>query len=110
MAEAARFDQLRELFERHLVETETLIERIDECFEALGKTARAKACKGMMGLVDEGQELIAEGEKKEDAAADLASMPLLGRPCRQSACRSAFSFLRPALSRQPSRPCALRAP
>jgi Mn-containing catalase len=26
----------------------------------------------MMGLVEEGQEIMAEGEKKEDAAADLA--------------------------------------
>jgi Mn-containing catalase len=72
MAEAARFDQLRELFELHLVETENQIERINECFELLGQTARAKPCKGMMGLVEEGQEVMAEGEEKEDAAADLA--------------------------------------
>jgi Mn-containing catalase len=72
MAEAARFDQLRELFELHLGETETQIERINECFELLGKSARAKPCKGMMGLVEEGQEVMTEGEEKEDAAADLA--------------------------------------
>jgi Mn-containing catalase len=72
MAEAARFDQLRELFERHLAETETQIERLNECFDLLGKTARAKPCRGMMGLVEEGQAVMEEGEKKEDAAADLA--------------------------------------
>jgi manganese catalase len=72
MAQAARFDQLRELFEQHLVETENQVERINECFELLGKTARAKPCKGMMGLVEEGQEVMTEGEEKEDAAADLA--------------------------------------
>jgi Mn-containing catalase len=72
MAEAARFDQLRELFEQHLSETEAQVERINECFELLGKSARAKPCKGMAGLVEEGQEVIAEGEDKEDAAADLA--------------------------------------
>jgi Mn-containing catalase len=72
MAEAARFDQLRELIEQHLGETESQIERINECFELLGKSARAKPCKGMMGLVEEGQEIIAESEGKEDAAADLA--------------------------------------
>ena len=72
MAEAARFDQLRELFEQHLVETEAQIERINECFDLLGKTPRAKPCKGMMGLVEEGQEIMAQGEDKEDAAADLA--------------------------------------
>jgi Mn-containing catalase len=72
MAAAARFDQLRELFELHLAETEQQIERLNECFALLGETARAKPCKGMMGLVDEGQEVMAKGKRKQDAAADLA--------------------------------------
>src|ERR1700712_516534 len=72
MAQAARFDRLRECFEEHLVETEAQIERINECFSLLGETARAKPCKGMMGLVEEGQEIMEKGEKKEDAVADLA--------------------------------------
>src|ERR1700689_3649573 len=72
MAEAARFDQLRELFEVHLAETEEQVERLNECFELLGKTPRAKACKGMQGIIEEGQEVMQEGEKKDDAAADLA--------------------------------------
>jgi Mn-containing catalase len=72
MAKAARFDRLRELFEQHLVETEQQIERLNECFALLGEPARAKACKGMMGLVEEGQEVMEEGEEKEDAPADLA--------------------------------------
>jgi Mn-containing catalase len=72
MARAARFDQLRELFELHLAETEGQVERLDECLELLGQTARAKPCRGMMGLIEEGQEVMNEAEKKEDAAADLA--------------------------------------
>ncbi|KJC52335.1 DUF892 family protein [Bradyrhizobium sp. LTSP857] len=72
MIEAARYDQLRELFTVHLAETEAQIERLDECFELLGKKPRAKACKGMQGLVEEGDEVIKEGAKKDDAAADLA--------------------------------------
>jgi Mn-containing catalase len=72
MANAARFDQLRELFELHLQETEQQIERINECFELLGVSVRAKPCKGMMGLVEEGQEVMDESESKEDAPADLA--------------------------------------
>jgi Mn-containing catalase len=72
MAEAARFDQLRELFEVHLTETEQQVARLEECFSLLGETARAKPCKGMMGLVEEGQEVMSKGAKKEDAASDLA--------------------------------------
>ena len=72
MAKAARFDRLRECFEQHLLETEAQIERLNECFSLLDETARAKPCKGMMGLVEEGQEVMTMGEKKEDAFADLA--------------------------------------
>ena len=72
MAKAARYDRLRELMEFHLTETEEQVERINECFSLLGVTARAKPCKAMMGLVEEGEEVIDEGKKKEDALADLA--------------------------------------
>jgi Mn-containing catalase len=72
MAKAARFDQLKELFEQHLLETEQQIERLNECFSLLGESARAKACKGMMGLVEEGQEVMSQAKQKEDAPADLA--------------------------------------
>jgi Mn-containing catalase len=72
MAEAARFGKLRELFEQHLMETEAQVERLNECFSLLGENARAKPCKGMMGLVAEGQEVMEDGEEKEDASADLA--------------------------------------
>jgi len=72
MAKAARFDRLRALFEAHLAETEQQVVRIDECLSLLGVNARAKACKGMMGLVEEGQEVMDETDEKDDATADLA--------------------------------------
>ena len=72
MRDAARFDRLRELFEIHLSETEGQVERLNECFSLLGETARAKPCKGMQGIVEEGQEVIEESAEKEAAAADLA--------------------------------------
>ena len=72
MAKAAQSDQLRAAFEKHQEETEGQVERLSECLEFLGQTARAKPCRGMMGLVEEGQEVMDDGKKKEDAAADLA--------------------------------------
>ena len=72
MVKAARFDRLRELFELHLAETEEQVERINECFSLLGTSSRAKPCKAMMGLIEEGEEVIAEGGEKDDALADLA--------------------------------------
>jgi Mn-containing catalase len=79
MAEAARFDQLRELFEQHFIETEAQIERINECFSLLGETARAKPCKGMMGLVEEGQEIMAKEKKSRTLRLTLRLLvPLSG--------------------------------
>jgi Mn-containing catalase len=72
MAKAARSAQLQRLFEIHLDETNTQVERLNECFAILGIAARAKPCKGMMGLLEEGQEHIDDGKKMDDAAADLA--------------------------------------
>jgi manganese catalase len=72
MAKAARSTQLQSLIETHLEETEMQVERLNESLQMLGSSARAKACKGMEGLVSEGEEVIAEGKKKDDAPADLA--------------------------------------
>ncbi|ARM10767.1 MULTISPECIES: DUF892 family protein [Rhizobium] len=72
MQKAARTQQLQSLLRNHLAETEAQVERLNECLRILGTSARAKPCKGMAGLVEEGEEVMAEGKKKEDAPADLA--------------------------------------
>jgi Mn-containing catalase len=72
MVKAAHSQQLQQLFEMHLAETEAQIQRLNESFELLDVQPRAKACKGMMGIVEEGDEVMAEGKKKDETAADLA--------------------------------------
>ena len=72
MAKAARSIQLQRLMETHLEETEAQVERLNESLKLLGAPARAKPCKGMAGLVAEGEEVMEEGRKKDDAPADLA--------------------------------------
>ena len=71
MAKAARSIQLQRLLETHLQETEGQVARLDESLKLLGAPPRAKPCKGMAGLVEEGEEVMAEGKKKDDAPADL---------------------------------------
>jgi Mn-containing catalase len=71
MAKAARTDALQRLFATHLEETEIHVERVSEALKLLEAPARAKTCKGMAGLIEEGEEMIQEGSKKDDAAADL---------------------------------------
>jgi Mn-containing catalase len=72
MAKAARSEELARCFEQHLAETEGQVERLKEVFGLLGDKAAPKPCKGMAGLVEEGQEVIEEGKEKTDLSADLA--------------------------------------
>jgi ferritin-like metal-binding protein YciE len=62
MAKAASHDDLRDGFETHLEETREHVTRLEEVFEALGEKVRAKACKGMAGIIEEGSELIQDEE------------------------------------------------
>src|SRR3954466_12700629 len=72
MIKASRAPVLKFAFEKHLSETEDQVERLRETFKLLGATAKPKPCKGMAGLLEEGDEVIEEGEDKDDVSADLA--------------------------------------
>ena len=72
MAQAAHHPKLREGFQKHLAQTELHVERLNKAFQLLGAKASAKPCRAMMGLIEEGQETIKEGSKKDAIAADLA--------------------------------------
>jgi Mn-containing catalase len=72
MARAAHDPKLKQAFEKHLEETKGQVERLKQAFEMLGAKPKAKPCKGMQGLVEEGQESITEGKEKDEIEADLA--------------------------------------
>jgi ferritin-like metal-binding protein YciE len=73
MAKAASNDSLRQAFEAHLQETEGHVERLDEIFGQLGTTGRGVKCKGMEGLIEEGEEAI-----EEDMEDDIRDAALIG--------------------------------
>lgn len=72
MAKAAKDAELKSAFQDHLEQTKEHVERLKQAFEMLDEKPRAKVCKGMAGLVEEGQEVITEGKEMEEAPADLA--------------------------------------
>ena len=72
MAKAAHDVKLKHAFEAHLEQTKGHVERLNQAFELLGAKAKAKPCKAMQGLVEEGSETITEGKNKEEEIADLA--------------------------------------
>jgi ferritin-like metal-binding protein YciE len=74
MAKAATSEKLRAGFESHLEQTRGHIARLQDIFEALGEKPTGKKCKGMMGLVKEGQEIDEdfEGEVMDAALISAA--------------------------------------
>ena len=72
MIEAAHAPKLKELFGKHLQQTETQLERLKMVFQMLGEEAEPKRCKAMAALIEEGKDTIEDGAEKEELAADLA--------------------------------------
>jgi Mn-containing catalase len=72
MLKAAHIDSLKFALESHLEETKAQVERLKEAFALCGEQAKAKPCKGMAGLIQEGQEVMDEGAGQDEATADLA--------------------------------------
>jgi ferritin-like metal-binding protein YciE len=70
MAKAANSEELRTGFEQHLEQTRGHVQRLEQIFKELGEKPSGKKCKGMEGLVAEGQEMM--GEDFEDDVMDAA--------------------------------------
>lgn len=66
MIKAAEHEQLKEGFQEHLEQTEEHVNRLEQVFEHMGEKAKAKKCQAMMGIIEEGEELIKD--KAGDAA------------------------------------------
>src|SRR5690606_38930092 len=60
MARAAQSERLREAFEKHRDQTETHVERLQQVFELIGKSARGKTCPAIDGIIEEGEEIMAD--------------------------------------------------
>ena len=58
MAEAAGASTLKSAFKDHLKQTKTHVTRLEKAFKKLGKEPKAHMCKGMEGLIKEGDEII----------------------------------------------------
>jgi ferritin-like metal-binding protein YciE len=60
MAKAASTPELQEAFNMHLDETRNQVQRLEKLFEGIDASPRGKKCRGMEGLIEEGNELIKE--------------------------------------------------
>jgi Mn-containing catalase len=71
MVQAAHNANLKEAFQKHLTQTQGQVERLKSALTLLGEDAKSKPCKGMKGLLEEGEEAITEGKDRDDLTADL---------------------------------------
>ena len=60
MAKAAHSEELRAAFEKHEAETQDQIGRLEEVFAAIDKKPQGKTCAAIVGITDEGAEIMQE--------------------------------------------------
>jgi ferritin-like metal-binding protein YciE len=57
MAKAAHSPDLKAAFTKHLKETEGHVKRLEQVFAIIDKKPQAKACKAILGITEEGDEI-----------------------------------------------------
>ena len=60
MAKAAQNAELKAAFEKHRGETEGQVERLEQVFAIIEKKPQGKTCAAIVGITDEGAEIIQE--------------------------------------------------
>jgi ferritin-like metal-binding protein YciE len=62
MAKNAESPELKDAFQSHAEETQEQVTRLEQVFKIIGKNPRAEECPAILGLVEEGEEVIQKGE------------------------------------------------
>jgi ferritin-like metal-binding protein YciE len=60
MAKAAQSQDLKAAFQKHETETEEHVARLEKVFEEIEESPRGKTCDAIMGIIEEGQEIMKE--------------------------------------------------
>jgi ferritin-like metal-binding protein YciE len=60
MAKGSSSPDLKSGFEKHLRQTETHVQRLDQIFAELDESPKGKTCRAMKGLIEEGSEILKE--------------------------------------------------
>jgi ferritin-like metal-binding protein YciE len=60
MARGAKSAELQTAFLKHRDETEVHVERLQQIFDMLDKPARGKTCDAILGIIEEGKDVLEE--------------------------------------------------
>jgi ferritin-like metal-binding protein YciE len=72
MAEAASSPDLRNAFEEHLEQTRGQVTRLEQIFRRLDESPKGEKCKGIEGIIDEGEDMM-----DKDAPASVSDAALI---------------------------------
>ncbi len=71
MEESAQSVELKNAFRQHLEQTKTHVNRLENVFRAMGQEPDRRTCKGIEGIIDEGQQIAKEFRKNSALDAGL---------------------------------------
>lgn len=70
MVEASHHEQLKSALQQHLEVTKGQVRRLEQVFNIMGEDASGETCKGMKGILKEGDDMATQGG--DDATVDAA--------------------------------------
>jgi ferritin-like metal-binding protein YciE len=73
LIEAAHNSELKSALQEHLQVTEQQISRLDQIFQKLNQKATGETCKGMKGVIKEGDEIVSAGGDPSTVDAGIIS-------------------------------------
>jgi ferritin-like metal-binding protein YciE len=73
MAQAATSTQLKRASQEHLKQSNNHVRRLEQIFDGMGEQAKATKCKGVRGIIEEGEDLM-----DQDATSPVADAALIG--------------------------------
>ena len=82
MAKAAQSEELKAAFEKHRTETEGQIERLEKVFAIIEKKPQGKTCAAIVGITEEGAEIMEEYKGSPALDAGLLGCRAGGRALR----------------------------
>lgn len=70
MIEAAHYAELKSALQEHLTVTRQQVQRLDQVFNIMGEDPNSETCKGVKGIIKEGDDIISAGG--DDSTVDAA--------------------------------------
>lgn len=73
LIQAATCNELKQALQNHLQETEGHVSKVERIFAAFNEKPKAKKCPAMVGILEEGEDIVSENKKSPAINAAIIS-------------------------------------